>query len=161
MHGNFRFSSVVAASSVFAWCYLRLESMSGRVTRAGAKLASSASSLPPPASPAKRSRPTSTSATSPSTPKRAKAAPAKGKVKVPESPYVPPTPNTQRQIETEAHEAEERGAEDGAVLLHPELKFRYEDAKKHLTSVDARWGVVMSQLTCVGALFCVPTSESS
>ncbi|GJN93568.1 hypothetical protein Rhopal_006625-T1 [Rhodotorula paludigena] len=122
--------------------------MSGRVTRAGAKLASSASSLPPPASPVKRSRPTSTSATSPSTPKRAKAAPAKGKSKITESPYVPPTPNTQRQIETEAHEAEERGAEDGAVLLHPELKFRYEDAKKHLTSVDARWGVVMSQLTC-------------
>ncbi|KAL8292219.1 hypothetical protein RQP46_001685 [Phenoliferia psychrophenolica] len=34
------------------------------------------------------------------------------------------------------------------VLLHPALTFEFADAKAHLTSVDPRWGTLMSQLKC-------------
>ncbi|GAA5821734.1 hypothetical protein JCM11251_000997 [Rhodosporidiobolus azoricus] len=111
--------------------------MAARVTRSATK--KDASSMPPPASRPKRSAATS----GPTTPRK-KSKPASG----PASPYVPPTPNTQKRIEDEAHHAEEEGEKEGAVLLHPELKFEYEDARKHLTSVDPRWGVVMAKLKC-------------
>ncbi|BGP50817.1 hypothetical protein JCM10450v2_006743 [Rhodotorula kratochvilovae] len=120
--------------------------MSGRITRSSIKAAAELAALPPPASPSKRPRPTS----APSTPKRTKtaASAAKGKDKVPDPPYVPPTPTTQRQIEDEAHHAEEEGEKQGAVLLHPELRFKYADAKKHLAAVDPRWAAVMNKLPC-------------
>ncbi|GAA5901024.1 hypothetical protein JCM6882_006004 [Rhodosporidiobolus microsporus] len=98
--------------------------------------------MPPPASPSKRSSATSAGPTTPR--KRSKASAAAP----PASPYVPPTPNTQKRIEDEAHQAEEEGEKEGAVLLHPELKFKYEDARKHLASVDPRWGPVMAKLKC-------------
>ncbi|GAA5821014.1 hypothetical protein JCM3770_004471 [Rhodotorula araucariae] len=120
--------------------------MTGRITRSSVKAAADLAAFPPPASPSKRPRPTS----APTTPKRPKAASstAKGKTKAPDSPYIPPTPNTQRQIEQEAHQADEEGEKQGAVLLHPELRFKYADAKTHLAAVDSRWGVVMNKLAC-------------
>ncbi|BGP19225.1 hypothetical protein JCM10213_007040 [Rhodosporidiobolus nylandii] len=139
--------------------------MTGRITRSASKAA--ASDMPPPASPSKRS-----AAAPPSTPprKRSKAngatttqegasssrstlkAAASGSGTTPKnepaSPYVPPTPRTQERIETAAHEAEEKGEEEGAVLLHPALTFDFADAKKHLIAADPRWRSVMDSLVC-------------
>ncbi|GAA6025571.1 hypothetical protein JCM10207_002708 [Rhodosporidiobolus poonsookiae] len=110
--------------------------MPPRVTRSATKAASSP--MPPPASPKKRP-----SAAPPSTPKRSKTA-----TTAPASPYVPPTPGTQQKIDQAAHDAEEEDEKEGAVLLHPELKFKYADARKHLEQVDSRWGIVMDKLKC-------------
>lgn len=121
--------------------------MSGRVTRSATRAQATSEQLPPPASPSpspsKRPRPTP-SRSAPSTPKRKKSAPTPAA----ESPYVPPTPNTQREIEAEAHHADEEGEKEGAVLLHPELRFRYEDAKAHLIALDKRWAKVMNAMPC-------------
>ncbi|BGP26885.1 DNA-3-methyladenine glycosylase II [Rhodotorula toruloides] len=122
--------------------------MTARLTRSASKAAQAATKAAA-ASPAalKRQLPTSSAESPPSTPKRSRTA-AKGKEKVPDTPYVPPTPNTQQVLEKEAHEAEEVGEREGAVLLHPKPTFDFEDARKHLTSVDARWGKVMASLQC-------------
>ncbi|KAG0658600.1 hypothetical protein C6P46_005720 [Rhodotorula mucilaginosa] len=130
--------------------------MASRMTRSASKASSTAvkqataAASPPPArSPSKRSRPTSASADSfkppPTTPKRAKTAQKKNE---PESPYVPPTPNTERRIHEMVESAEREGEKEHAVLLHPELTFEYQDAKDHLTRVDPRFGVIMDQLPC-------------
>ncbi|GAA5887947.1 hypothetical protein JCM5296_001506 [Sporobolomyces johnsonii] len=112
--------------------------MASRVTRSASRAASiSASASEPPAPPVKRSAPP------PSTPrKRSKQSTA------PASPYVPPTPKTAEAIVRLAKQAEEEAEQDGAALKAPELKFKYEDAKRHLISVDARWGVIMGKLKC-------------
>ncbi|BGO94379.1 hypothetical protein NBRC10512_002077 [Rhodotorula toruloides] len=125
--------------------------MAARLTRSASKAAQTATKAVP-ASPvaSKRPRPTSSAEAAtepPTTPKRSRTA-AKGKAKEPKTPYVPPTPNTQKVLEKEAHEAEEVGEKEGAVLLHPKPTFDFEDARKHLTSVDARWGKVMASLQC-------------
>ncbi|GAA6033201.1 hypothetical protein JCM8097_002992 [Rhodosporidiobolus ruineniae] len=104
--------------------------------------------MPPPASPSKRSAPSSATPTTPKRSKTASSTTKKSQAKEPASPYVPPTPGTQKRIEDEAHEAEEEGEREGAVLLHPELKFKYEDARKHLISTDPRWKTVMDTLKC-------------
>lgn len=125
--------------------------MTARVTRSSAKAQSTAESLPPPASPSpsKRPRPTSSESSSapapPSTPKTKRAKQAHAP---PDSPYVPPTPGTQRQIEDEAHRADEEGEKEGNVLLHPALRFNYADAKAHLIKDDARWRDVMNAMPC-------------
>ena len=130
--------------------------MASRITRSASKASSTAvkqaaaASSPPARSPSKRSRPTSATTESfkqpPTTPKRAKSA---HKKKEPESPYVPPTPNTERRIHDMVESAEREGEKEHAVLLHPELTFEYQDAKDHLTRVDPRFGVIMDQLPCV------------
>lgn len=136
--------------------------MASRITRSASKASSTAvkqaavPSSPPARSPSKRSRPTSSTADSfkqppPATPKRAKTA----QKKEPESPYVPPTPNTERRIHEMVESAEREGEKEHAVLLHPELTFEYQDAKDHLTRVDPRFGVIMDQLPCVpGSFLC-------
>ncbi|GAA5988903.1 hypothetical protein JCM10908_006219 [Rhodotorula pacifica] len=135
--------------------------MASRVTRSASKVttaAKAAASTPssPPRSPAKRPRPTSSAAEDaklkpPATPKRAKTTPTKAgssRKKEPESPYVPPTPNTEKRIHEMVEYADKQAEEEHAVLLHPELTFKYEDAKQHLASVDPRFKVIMEQLPC-------------
>ena len=132
----------------------QLADMTARVTRSSTKAQSATESLPPPASPSKRPRPTSgsgstESSSAPAPPSTPKSKRAKQQHKpTPDSPYVPPTPNTQRQIEDEAHEADEAGEKEGAVLLHPPLRFKYEDAKKHIIATDKRWAAVFGAMPC-------------
>lgn len=122
--------------------------MAARLTRSASKAAQTATKAAAASpAPSKRPRPASSATEAPSTPKRPRTA-AKGKGKALETPYVPPTPTTQKALEQEAHHAEEEGEKEGAVLLHPKPTFDFEDARKHLTSVDARWGKVMASLTC-------------
>ncbi|POY76284.1 hypothetical protein BMF94_0479 [Rhodotorula taiwanensis] len=124
--------------------------MASRVTRSASKATAKAAS--PPASPAKRPRPTSSSSSTakagslgpPATPKRTKVQHSK----VPDSPYVPPTPGTEQKIHEWVESAEKEGEKEGAVLLHPELTFKFEDAREHLAQVDPRWRTVMDQLPC-------------
>ncbi|GAA5971435.1 hypothetical protein JCM21900_003950 [Sporobolomyces salmonicolor] len=112
--------------------------MASRVTRSASRAASiSAPVAEPSTSPVKRS------ISSPSTPRKRTKQPA-----APASPYVPPTPQTAEAIVRLARQAEEEAEQDGAALKAPELKFKYEDAKRHLISVDARWGVIMNKLKC-------------
>ncbi|CEQ41683.1 SPOSA6832_03424, partial [Sporobolomyces salmonicolor] len=112
--------------------------MASRVTRSASRAASiSAPVAEPSTSPVKRS------ISSPSTPRKRTKQPA-----APASPYVPPTPQTAEAIVRLARRAEEEAEQDGAALKAPELKFKYEDAKRHLISVDARWGVIMNKLKC-------------
>ncbi|GAA5853627.1 hypothetical protein JCM8547_007390 [Rhodosporidiobolus lusitaniae] len=120
--------------------------MTGRMTRSASKKEGNA--MPPPASPSKR--PASSATSSPTTParKRTKAAGSSSKAAPPASPYVPPTPDTSSRIAAEAEEADAQAEKEEAALLHPELKFKYSDAKAHLTSVDPRWGKVMNALKC-------------
>ncbi|BGP57532.1 hypothetical protein JCM8202v2_005176 [Rhodotorula sphaerocarpa] len=122
--------------------------MASRVTRSASKAAQSTrrSASPPAQSPSKRSRPTSSeNAAPPATPKRTKRQQLAAEQQ-PDSPYVPPTPNTEKRIHDLVESAEQEGEKEGAVLLHPELTFRFEDAKEHLEKVDPRWGAVIEQL---------------
>lgn len=139
--------------------------MASRVTRSASKVSAAATAAaatpasPPARSAAKRSRPTSSSAADvsadsapfrlPVTPKRARTTPAPSISKEPESPYVPPTPNTERRIHDMVESAEREGEKENAVLLHPELTFKYTDAKDHLARVDPRFRLIMDQLPCV------------
>ncbi|KAM0751658.1 DNA glycosylase [Meredithblackwellia eburnea MCA 4105] len=52
-------------------------------------------------------------------------------------------PTFSQDVRTSIAAAEEEG-----VLLHPALTFKYEDARKHLENVDARWGTLMDRLKC-------------
>ncbi|GAA5939991.1 hypothetical protein JCM3775_003248 [Rhodotorula graminis] len=127
--------------------------MAARVTRSSTKSQSTAESLPPPASPSKRARPPtsaagSSSSSGPAPPSTPKSKRAKQQHPAPDSPYVPPTPGTQRQIEDDAHRADEEGEKEGTVLLHPALRFKYADAKAHLIKDDKRWRDVMAAMPC-------------
>ncbi|GAA5946654.1 hypothetical protein JCM3765_000333 [Sporobolomyces pararoseus] len=97
--------------------------------------------MPPPSSPASKR----TAPAPPTTPtkKRKTATPS-----APESPYVPPTPRTEQAIADSVKAQEEKGEEEGTVLLHPELKFKYSDAREHLIKSDKRWEGVMDALPC-------------
>ncbi|GAA6063962.1 hypothetical protein JCM10212_004810 [Sporobolomyces blumeae] len=114
--------------------------MTARVTRSASR---ASTSMAPPASPSpspskpKRLPPPSTPTRQPKRPKTS-----------PESPYVPPTPRTTQAINDTATEFAQRGEKEGTVLLHPELKFKYEDAKRHLISTDSRWANLMDNLVC-------------
>lgn len=121
--------------------------MASRVTRSASKAAQSTrrSASPPAQSPSKRSRPTSSENAAPATPKRTKRQQLAAEQQ-PDSPYVPPTPNTEKRIHDLVESAEQEGEKEGAVLLHPDLTFRFEDAKEHLEKVDPRWGAVIEQL---------------
>ncbi|GAA5972412.1 hypothetical protein JCM11641_001833 [Rhodosporidiobolus odoratus] len=114
--------------------------MAGRTTRASTRAAGK-QDMPPPASLVKRP-----SAAPPATPPRKRQKTAT--TPTPPSPYVPPTPGTQQRIDDSAHQAEEEGQKQGAVLLQPALKFKYADAKAHMASIDPRWKTVMDQLMC-------------
>lgn len=113
--------------------------MAARVTRSSTK-----ASLPPTPSPSasttRRSPPLPPPQTPPS--KKRKTATTV------ESPYFPPTPRTEQQIAESVVKQEEQGSKDGTVLLHPELKFDYSEAKRHLISSDERWRSIMDKLEC-------------
>ncbi|GAA5982003.1 hypothetical protein JCM5350_000609 [Sporobolomyces pararoseus] len=94
--------------------------------------------MPPPSSPA----PKRTGPAPPTTPTK------KRKTATAESPYVPPTPRTEQAIADSVKAQQEKGEEEGTVLLHPELKFNYLDAKEHLIKSDKRWKSVMDTLPC-------------
>jgi DNA-3-methyladenine glycosylase II len=102
--------------------------------------------MPPPSSPA-RKRATSAAPQTPPPPKKSRKS-ATATTAAPESPYVPPTPRTEQAIADSVQKAEEQGEKEGTVLLHPELKFKYEDAKQHLIATDKRWKGVMDVLPC-------------
>ncbi|GAA6019187.1 hypothetical protein JCM11491_001410 [Sporobolomyces phaffii] len=111
--------------------------MASRVTRSSTR-----SAMPPPSSPVAPKRTASAVPATPPPKKPRKAAPA------PDSPYVPPTPRTQQAIVESVERQREQGEKEGTVLLHPELKFNYPDAKHHLIQSDPRWKPVMDQLEC-------------
>lgn len=111
--------------------------MSARVTRSSSR-ATTEVEMPPPSSPA----PKRTGPAPPTTPTK------KRKTATAESPYVPPTPRTEQAIADSVKAQQEKGEEEGTVLLHPELKFNYLDAKEHLIKSDKRWKSVMDTLPC-------------
>ncbi|GAA5898741.1 DNA-3-methyladenine glycosylase II [Sporobolomyces salmoneus] len=115
--------------------------MASRITRSSSRAATSTNMLPPSSPASKRSPPPPPQTPPPKRARKTAAAP-------PDSPYVPPTPRTEQAIVDSVKEQQEKGEKEGTVLMHPELKFKYEDAKRHLISSDKRWERVMNQLEC-------------
>ncbi|GAA5869349.1 hypothetical protein JCM16303_000438 [Sporobolomyces ruberrimus] len=113
--------------------------MATRVTRSSTQATKNASMPPPPSPSLKRAAPARPSTPPPKKPRKSSST---------SSPYVPPTPRTEQAILDSLHKQEEQGEKEGTVLLHPSLKFDYEDAKRHLISTDERWSVLMNALEC-------------
>ncbi|KAM0791901.1 hypothetical protein ACM66B_004155 [Microbotryomycetes sp. NB124-2] len=79
--------------------------------------------------------------------KRRKTAPPKPASSATAAP--PTTSDVDEQLIHKATIESDTVAEQEGVLLHPPaLTFSFEDARRHLTSVDSRWGVLMDKLRC-------------
>ena len=112
--------------------------MPARVTRSSTK-----ASMPPPPSPSASNTTKRSPPLAPSTPPQKKR-----KTATLESPYIPPTPRTEQAIADLIIKQEEQGSKQGTVLLHPQLKFDYSQAKRHLIASDERWRSIMDKLEC-------------
>ncbi|GAA5936119.1 DNA-3-methyladenine glycosylase II [Sporobolomyces koalae] len=114
--------------------------MTARVTRSATR---ANGAMAPPKSPSVK-RSASTTPPPPTTPKKKH----KSNAAPPESPYIPPTPRTERAIADLVKKQQDEGEKEGTVLLHPELQFNYADARQHLIQTDARWKSIIDALPC-------------